>query len=81
MEQLAKEEGKAPISIDIPLNDLVAMEYLQEEAKEIQTSYTSFSRVPQKLWPTTRTNGIEGPHVNIIQLPLDVETNQETRLS
>ena len=28
MEQIAKEEGRAPISIDIPLTDLVAMEYL-----------------------------------------------------
>ena len=81
MEQLAKEEGRAPISIDIPLTNLVAMGSLQEEARELQISYTSYPRVPQKLWPTSCADGIVGQHVNITQLSFDVEINQETRLT
>lgn len=81
MELLAQEEGKEPIIIDTPLTDLVAMGYLQEEARELQTSYTSFPRVSQKLWPIARADGIIGQHVNITQLPFDVETDMETGLS
>ena len=81
VEQLAKEEGRASLSIDMPLIDLVAMGYLQQEARELQTSYISYPRVPQKLWPTSRTDGIVGQHVNVTQLSFDVEINQETGLT
>ena len=50
------------------------------EAQEVLTAKTSFSRVVQKLWPTKCLDNIEGQHVNITQLPFDINTNQETRL-
>ena len=80
MEQLAKEEGRAPISINIPLTDLVAMGHLQEEAKELRTSYTSYPRVLQKLWPTSRVDGIIRQHVNITQLPLSTKKLDSPRI-
>ena len=79
MEILAREEGKEPIIIDMHLTDLVAMGYLQDDsARELHTSYTSFPQIPQKLWPTTHADGIVGQHVNITQLPFDIETDLET---
>lgn len=35
----------------------------------------------QKLWPMTRPDGIEGQHVNITQLPFDIEVHPKTNLS
>ena len=41
----------------------------------------SFPKVVQKLWPAQRHNWVEGQHINLIQLPFNIDTNQETGLS
>ena len=81
MEQIAKNEGREPYTIDTPLEDLIHMGYIPEEAQELLTTKISFPRVVQKLWPTQRQDRVEGQHVNLIQLPFDIDTNQETGLS
>ena len=52
----------------------------KEEAKELTTAKMSYPKVLQKLWPSSREDGIEGQHVNITQLPFDVDLNYETGL-
>ena len=53
----------------------------KEEAEELTTTKMSYPRVLQKLWPSSREDGIKGQHVNITQLPFDVDLNHETGLS
>ena len=72
MEQLAISEGKDPITIDTPLEDLVLMGHTQGEAQEILSAKMSFLRVTHKLWPVKRLDNIERQHVNITQLPFDI---------
>ena len=81
METIAYEAGIPPISVTTPLEELIASGYIASEAAELRSATMSFSRVPQKLWPTTRSDGIKGQHINITQLPFDIEVNPKTNLS
>ena len=81
METIAYEAGIPPIPIAIPLDELIATGYVASEAAELCSGIMSFPRVQQKLWPTTRPDGIEGQHINITQLPFDIEVNPKTSLS
>ena len=81
MELLAQEEGRDPIPQLSLIADLVTMGLLKAEAEELTTAKMSYPRVLQKLWPSLREDGIEGQHVNITQLPFDVDLNHETGLS
>ena len=56
------------------------MGLLKVEAEELTTAKISYPRVLQKLWPSSREDGIEGQHVNITQLSFDVDLNHETSL-
>ena len=75
METIAYEAGIPPFSITIPIDELIASGYVSSEAAELRSASMSFPRVQQKLWPTTRPDGIEGQHINITQLPFDIEVN------
>ena len=81
METIAYEAGIPPIPIATPLDELIATGYVASEAAELCSGIISFPRVQQKLWPTTRPDGIEGQHINITQLPFEVEVNPKTSLS
>ena len=81
MEIIAYEAGILPIAIVKPIEELVALGYVASEAAELHSATMSFPCVQQKLWPTTRPDGIEGQHVNITQLPFDIEVNPKTHLS
>ena len=81
METIAYEAGIPPIPIATPLDELIATGYVASEAAELCSATISFPRVQQKLWPTTRPDGIEGQHVNITQLPFDIEVNPKSHLS
>ena len=81
METIAYEAGIPPIPISTPLEELIATGYVASEAAELCSATISFPRVQQKLWPTTRPDGIEGQHINITQLPFDIEVNPKTNLS
>jgi hypothetical protein len=47
-----------------------------DEAKEMQKTMPSFPYVPQLEWPSKRKDGIEGQHFNLIQLPFDMEVDE-----
>ena len=81
METIAYEAGIPPFSTTTPTEELIASGYVASEAVELRSAIMSFPRVQQKLWPTTRPDGIEGQHINITQLPFDIEVNPKTSLS
>lgn len=81
METFAYEAGIPPLHITTPVEELIAMGYVANEARELRTARISFPRVRQKLWPTSRPDSVEGQHVNITQLPFDIEVNPMTNLS
>ena len=81
METIAYEAGMPPIPISTSLEELIATGYVASEAAELCSACISFPRVQQKLWPTTRPDGIEGQHINITQLLFDIEVNPKTNLS
>jgi hypothetical protein len=57
------------------------MGFIQGEAQESLSTKMSFLRVAQKLWPIKRPDNIEGQHVNITQLPFNIDINQDMELS
>lgn len=81
METIAYEAGIPLITTTTPIEELIALGYVASEAAELRSASMSFPRVQQKLWPTTRPDGIEGQHINITQLPFDIEVNPKTNLS
>jgi hypothetical protein len=81
MEQLAVEAGTPECMTDGPTEDLVAMGYLRDEAEELQQAVVSFPRMPQRLYPSTRSDKVLGQHYNLTQIPFEVATNPDTRLS
>jgi hypothetical protein len=81
METIAYEAGIPSIPISTPLDELITSGYVASKAEELCSERMSFLRVQQKLWPTTRPDGIEGQHINITQLPFDIEVNPKTNLS
>jgi hypothetical protein len=66
---------------DGPTEDLVAMGYIQAEAEELEQAIVAFPRVPQKLYPSVRSDKVLGQHCNLIQIPFEVATNPDTGLS
>jgi hypothetical protein len=81
METIAYEAGMPPIPLSTPLEELIATGYVASKAAELCSAIISFPRVQQKLWPSTRPDGIEGQHINITQLPFDLEVNIKSHLS
>lgn len=81
MEQLAQDNGDTPPTNPATLADLISKGYTKEEAEEARHAHISFPRVPQKLWPSSRPDGIEGQHFNLTQLPFDADINHDTRFS
>jgi hypothetical protein len=81
METIAYEAGIPPISTDTQMEELITTGYVASEAAELSSAKVSFPHVQQKLWPTSRPDGIEGQHINITQLPFDIEVNPKTNLS
>ena len=79
METIAYKVGIPPILTSI--DEIIASGYNASEASKLGSAKMSFPRVQQKLWPTSRPDGIEGQHINITQLPFDIEVNPKTNLS
>ena len=73
--------GIPPFSVTTPIDELIASGYVASEAAELRSASMSFPRIQQKLWPTTRPDGIEGQHINITQLSFDIEVNPKSYLS
>ena len=81
MEALACEANLPPIITRASVQELVALGYVASEAEERRTARMSFPRVMQKLWPTSRPDSATGQHVNLTQLPSDIEVHPTTNLS
>jgi hypothetical protein len=81
METIAYEAGIPRIPVNTPIDELIASGYVASEASELGSAMMSFPIVQQKLWPTSPPDGIEGQHINITQLPFDIEVNPKTNLS
>ena len=55
--------------------------YRENEAAEAHTSkesHSSFPRVPQLKWPSTRQDGRSGHHYHLTQVPSNIEVNSQT---
>jgi len=81
METLAYEAGMPPISTRAFVPKLVAQGYNAKEATKLTKARVSFPHVQQKLWPTSRPDGIVGQHYNLTQIPFDVQVNMHTHLA
>ena len=51
------------------------------EAQVLTTAKISFPRVSQHKWPQDREDNVLGQHYHLIQIPFDIEVDQETRLT
>ena len=69
MERIAKEEGIAELFTDETIADRIMRGIPRKEAKELENVSISYPRVPQTLYPSERSDGIMGQHLNLIQLP------------
>ena len=81
MENLAYEANLPPLLTRASVQELVTLGYVASEAEERRTAKMSFPRVMQKLWPTSRPDTAAGQHVNLTQLPSDIEVHPVTHLS
>jgi hypothetical protein len=77
METLAIEARVFVCSSDGAMEDLVLLGYMRREAKVLKHAIVSFPRVPQKLYPSSRSDKVLGQHYNLTQLPFEVETSPE----
>jgi len=50
----------------------------EPKAIELTTAIVAFPRIPQKLWPITRSDSNPGQHLHITQLPFDIATYKHT---
>lgn len=81
METLACEAHLPPLNTRASVQELVTQGYITSEAEERRTARMSFPRVMQKLWPINRPDCAAGQHVNLTQLPSDIEVHPVTHLS
>lgn len=81
MESLAYDAGLPPLVTTRTLDELTQLGYRPSEAQELLSARMAFPRIEQKLWPTARPDKIAGQHVNVTQLPFDIEVHPTTYLS
>jgi hypothetical protein len=81
MENLAYEANLPPLITRASVQKLVTQGYTTSEAEERRTAKMSFPRVMQKLWPINRPDFAAGQHINLTQLPSDIEVHSATHLS
>ena len=81
MERIAKEEGIAELFTDETIADRVTRGIPRKEAEELESVSISYPRVPQTLYPSERSDDIKGQHLNLTQLPQDIEIDLISNLS
>ena len=81
MERIVKEEGIAELFTDETIADQVTRGIPRKEAEELESVSISFPRVPQTFYPSERSDGIKGQHLNLTQLPQDIEIDPISKLS
>ena len=81
LERLAAEEGLDELFNDETIADRVTRGIPNREAEELENVSISFPRVPQTLYPNVRSDGIQGQHLNLTQLPSEIEVDPISGLS
>lgn len=81
MEKLAEENGQEPLFCNETIEDKVTKGIPRAEAAKLKQVSISFPRIPQLLYPSTRTDGIPGQHYNLTEVPSEIPTNPSTCLS
>ena len=73
MEKLAIDQGIEELFTDETIADRVTRGIPLKEAEELESVSISFPRVPQTLYPSKRRDGLPGQHLNLTQLPNEIE--------
>ena len=81
MEQLATEEGTPECYSDGSVEDLVIQGYIRIEVEELEQAIISYPKIPQKLYPSKRSDKVLDQYYNLTQIPFEVETNPKAKLS
>jgi hypothetical protein len=81
MEKLAKELGVEELFNDESIADRITRGIPRKEAEELESVSISYPRVPQTLYPSERSDGINGQHLNLTQLPQEIEIDPISKLS
>ena len=70
MKTIAYKVEIPPISITTLIMELITLEYVVSERADLCSANIYFSRVQQKLWPTTQSDGTKWQHINNFHLTL-----------
>jgi hypothetical protein len=81
MKKLAKEQGLEELFNDESIADRITRGIPRKETEELECVSISYPRVPQTLYPSERSDGINGQHFNLTQLPQEIEIDPISRLS
>ena len=81
MEKIAKEQGIEELFTDESIADRITRGILRKEAKELESVSISYPRVLQTLYPSERSDGIMEQHLNLTQLPQEIEIDPISKLS
>jgi hypothetical protein len=73
MKKLAKEQGLEELFADESIADRITRGIPHKKAEELECVSISYPRVPQTLYPSERSDGIIGQHLNLTQLPQEIE--------
>ena len=75
LNTIACENGE-PVESTLSVSELVKAGMKHDEALEHLVAISSFPYVPQEAWPSKKTDGKEGGHFNLIQVPFDIEIDE-----
>src|ERR1700738_682719 len=73
MEYLAIEQGIEELFSDETIADRITRGIPRKEAEELESVSIFYPRVPQILYPSVRSDGLPGQHLNLTQLPSEIE--------
>ena len=81
MEKIAINQGLEELFTGETIDDRVTRGIPRDEATELESVCISFPRVPQLLYPSERADGLLGQHLNLTQLPFEIEIDPVSHLS
>ena len=81
LEKLAIEQGLDELISDESIADRTTRGMPRKEAEELESVSISYPRVPQILYPSERSDGRPGQHLNLTQLPSEIEIDPISSMS
>jgi hypothetical protein len=81
MDKIAKKQGIEELFTDESIADRITRGIPRKEAEELESVSIFFPRVPQTLYPSERSDGIMGQHLNLTQLPQEIEIDPISKFS